>query len=294
MSHDGLSVILHPVDLAGDGAATTPRGLRTKSIGPNGAGFRCVSDADTSVLSLLGGFDLRRGGASEHLSSGAQRLLAFLGLHGRGRPVRRALAAGTMWPDVSEARAHANLRSLLHRLDGMARLAVEADADSLGLAREVEVDLWDAEALAHRLLDRSAEPSEADLCLSSVDALAADLLPDWYEDWVLSAAETWRQLRLHALEALARHLTARGNGAAAMVAALAAMRADQLRESAHAAVIRVHLAEGNQSEAIRAYSRYRALLFSELGLEPSAILQELVPGTQGPPRRQLALQASFG
>jgi DNA-binding SARP family transcriptional activator len=36
-------------------------------------------------------------------------------------------------------------------------------------------------------------------------------------------------------------------------------RADPLRESAHGALIAVHLAEGNQSDALREFERYRAL-----------------------------------
>jgi DNA-binding SARP family transcriptional activator len=38
----------------------------------------------------------------------------------------------------------------------------------------------------------------------------------------------------------------------------------------------VHLAEGNQSEALRAFARYREQLLDELGLEPTAALQSLV------------------
>jgi hypothetical protein len=32
------------------------------------------------------------------------------------------------------------------------------------------------------------------------------LLPGWYDDWVLIEAQIWRQLRMHALEALALRL----------------------------------------------------------------------------------------
>jgi hypothetical protein len=68
--------------------------------------------------------------------------------------------------------------------------------------------------------------------------LSADLLPGWYDDWVLSEAEDWRQLRLHALEALADRLTATGRWGEAADAAGAAVRAEPLRESANAALIR--------------------------------------------------------
>ena len=87
--------------------------------------------------------------------------------------------------------------------------------------------------------------------------------------------EEWRQLRLHALEGLARSLTSERRFAEAAAAALAAVRAEPLRESGHAALISVHQAEGNQSEALREFERYRELLFLELGLEPTLALRDL-------------------
>jgi DNA-binding SARP family transcriptional activator len=111
-----------------------------------------------------------------------------------------------------------------------------------------------------------------------VEKLSLDCLPDWYEDWVRVEAEEWRQLRLHALGALAQHLSDAGRFADAIVAALAGVRSEPLRESAWASVIRVHLAEGNQSEAIRSFEQYRVLLGRELGIEPTPALKGLLPG----------------
>jgi hypothetical protein len=68
--------------------------------------------------------------------------------------------------------------------------------------------------------------------MAAVPVLSADLLPDWYDDWVLLEAEDWRQLRLHALEALAGRLIALGCWGEAANAAGAAVRAEPLRESA--------------------------------------------------------------
>ncbi len=56
------------------------------------------------------------------------------------------------------------------------------------------------------------------------------------------------------------------------------MKVEPLRESAQASLIRVHLAEGNQSEALRVFERYRGLLLRELGLEPTALLADLMVG----------------
>jgi SARP family transcriptional regulator, regulator of embCAB operon len=225
-------------------------------------------------LTVLGGFRLRLGTGVVGVPRGSQRLLAFLAL--RGGILKRAAVAGALWPDAAERHAYSNLRAAIARLDGAGRRAVAASKLELGLAEGVTVDLHHAQPLARRLLDPALTPAPSDLDLAAVAALSADLLPDWYDEWVVVEAEDWRQLRLHALEALVRHLTAAGRWGEAAGAARAAVRAEPLRESGHAALIRVHLAEGNQSEAVREFTRYRALLRAELGLEPTSRLHELV------------------
>ncbi|HEY4866786.1 MAG TPA: BTAD domain-containing putative transcriptional regulator, partial [Candidatus Dormibacteraeota bacterium] len=68
--------------------------------------------------------------------------------------------------------------------------------------------------------------------------------------------------------------------------ALQAVRADSLRESAHDALIRGHLAEHNQSEALREFKHYQELLRVERDREHTAQLRDLVeaPGDDVTPR----------
>ena len=94
------------------------------------------------------------------------------------------------------------------------------------LAQGVTVDIRHAQTLARRLLDPAVIPKQSDLSSAAVVALSGDLLPGWYDDWVLAEAEDWRQLRLHALEALADRLTAVGCWGQAADAASAAVRAE--------------------------------------------------------------------
>ena len=212
----------------------------------------------------------------------SQRLLAFLAI--RGGMISRAAVAGTLWPDATETNAYSNLRSALARLERKCRKMLQASKLELGLAEGVTVDIRHAQTLARRLLDPAVIPKQSDLSSAAVVALSGDLLPGWYDDWVLVEAEDWRQLRLHALEALADRLTAVGCWGQAADAASAAVRAEPLRESAHAALIQVHLAEGNQSEAVREFTHYRALLHAELGLEPTLRLRRLIQGLQSQSR----------
>src|SRR5215211_8866914 len=88
-------------------------------------------------------------------------------------------------------------------------------------------------------------------------------------------------IALHALEAVAEHFLAVGHFSQALEAALAAVWAEPLRESGHRVLIRIHAAEGNWSEAISQYHRYRQLLHRELRVLPTAqmetLIQELTP-----------------
>jgi len=234
-----------------------------------------------SRVSVLGDFRFKP--ESEGLlvlSGSSQRLLAFLALH--ERPVARNAVAGTLWPDVSDRRAYSSLRSALSRMHGSSREAVVVGVMDLSLASDVAVDVRESQALAHRLLDTGASVRPADVSAGSVGALSADLLPNWYDDWVVVETEAWRQLRLHALEALSGRLVEAGLVADAAAAALAAVNAEPLRESSRAALIRVHLSEGNQSEALTEFERYRVLLHAELGLEPTRKLGDLLDGLRKP------------
>ena len=87
-----------------------------------------VAQAD---LSLLDGFRLEDDEPSIILPEGYQRLLAFLAL--KGRPIRRPVVGGTLWPVATEDNASSNLRSAPARLQRRARAAVEATGHEIGL-----------------------------------------------------------------------------------------------------------------------------------------------------------------
>jgi len=225
-------------------------------------------------LSVLGSFQFRSGNDTPPLPNGSQRLLALLAL--RDRSMTRLMIAGTLWPDSNEHHAAASLRSALTRLRGEARAAIDVADFDINLAPEVVVDIRESKALAYRLLGSSSPNLSPEATAAAIASLSAELLPDWYDEWVLVETAEWRQLRLHALEALADNLAADGRWAEAIAAAQAAIRGEPLRETSHAALIRIFLAEGNQVEAIDQFERYRDLLYRELGLEPTENICTLV------------------
>jgi DNA-binding SARP family transcriptional activator len=247
-----------------------------------------MSAAPAAHVALLDGFALRLGdppggSAIEELPRGAQRLIAHLCLC--GRPARGAIA-GQLWPDVAEDHAQGSLRSALWRVQKAVPGLVDVSGGALGLARGVHVDVRDFTDWAQWVLDPRTVIDGA----GTPDvALRGELLPGWYDDWVLLERERLRQLRMHALEVLADKLARLGRYGEAVQAAYCAVRTEPLRESAHRAVVRVHLAEGNVAEAVRAYGAFQALLDEELGVPPTDQMVALVRAHVRVPGRRTAV-----
>jgi DNA-binding SARP family transcriptional activator len=252
-------------------------------------GFR-HDNPDAPVVHLFAGPYITVGAQRQEVPEGSKRLLAFVAL--RRRRVDRRHAAGTLWPFGNDGRAAGNLRSALWRLRRAGINVLAADKGSLRLREHVIVDLHLIDQWATRLIHRTAFGRDLLISPSVFDAL--DLLPGWYDDWVLMERERIRQRLLHALEALSIHLANLGRYGEAVDAALLAVSADPLRESAHRALIEAHVAERNLTEAYRSYIAYRDLVRRELGIEPSSELLALVrfrPGklTVPNPRRPRGL-----
>jgi DNA-binding SARP family transcriptional activator len=224
-----------------------------------------------AVLTLLGAFELLRDGTPVRLPIPAQRLLAYVALE--SRPLHRAYVAGALWLNSSETHASGSLRSALWRLRRSGCELIEETDHKLQVSRRVVVDVVEANAWAARIQDPSQPIHAKDIAMASA---SSELLRDWYDDWVVLERERFRQVRAHALETLCARLVAADRFGEAIEVGLAAVHNEPLRESSHRAVIRVHLAEGNRAEALRHYAYYRQLVSDELGLEPSARMEELV------------------
>jgi DNA-binding SARP family transcriptional activator len=223
-------------------------------------------------LGLLGGFRLLVEAEDVLLPMNAQRLVSFLAL--QQQPQLRSFVGGALWGESTEAHAGGSLRSALWRLRAATYPVVTLTSDHIALSPVVGVDLREGEALAHRVLDPSQDLD--DVAEVNEEVLSADLLPDWTEDWVLMERESYHQLRLRALEALCRRLSAKGRFGQAVQAGIAAVSGEPLRESARRALIEAHLAEHNVAAALREYVAFSQLLHDELGLQPSEDLRALV------------------
>lgn len=221
-------------------------------------------------LALLGGFELTSGGEAVSLSPNAQRLLALLAFY--ERPLQRHYVAGVLWPETADQRASASLRTTVWQTRRSCPEALEVVGQHLAIGKHVMVDTVQVSSWARAVVKGEFGDSGA----LPPHALSGELLPGWYEDFVVVERERLRQLRSHALEMLCERLSAGGSHVEAVEMGLAAVHLEPLRESAHRALIGAYLAEGNHHEALRQYEAFRELLWSDLGLEPSPHMRALV------------------
>lgn len=223
-------------------------------------------------LSLLGAWRLHRGETAVAVASREQRLIACLGLLGCRH---RSFLAGLLWPKSSESQAAGNLRTAVWCISRAFPHLLSTGADTLALDDSVRVDV---SALQQHVATIQTQP-HLQVPDSYLDHLSrADLLPGWYDDWVIFEQERLRQLRLSTLELMARQHLAAGEPGRAVTAALSATSIEPLGESAHLLLVQAHLAAGNRAAAVRAYRMFASRLQDELGVPPSDQLSGLVAG----------------
>jgi SARP family transcriptional regulator, regulator of embCAB operon len=121
-----------------------------------------------------------------------------------------------------------------------------------------------------------------DACLSHLRR--AELLPGWYDDWVILEQNRLRTFRLRALVRHAQRWLDREEAEKAAEAARTALELEPLHEACVGLLMRAELELGNRVGALQTFESFKAKLTTELGVAPSAYLYQLVAGIQGPVR----------
>ena len=200
----------------------------------------------------------------------------------RRRPASRDELLDSLWPAGAPAAADRALSALLSKL--RAALGPHAIAGRgrprLVLPGDAYVDI---EAASDRLHAAEAAVALGEWHRAWAPARAAlhtatrGFLPGQDAPWIDEVRRALEETRLRALECVAA--VALGLGGAELAAAERAGRdlvtAAPFRESGHAYLMRALAARGNIAEALRAHDRLRCLLREELGIAPSAAVQDV-------------------
>lgn len=242
-------------------SSSDPRWILGVPMGNVGYGFQ---------LSLLQSWQLRRDTDVVHIASRQQRLIAALAIIG---PRPRGYLVGLLWPECRESRALESLRVSVHLVSRQVPGLLINGGKVLSLSELVDVDLHRIRAQILEL-SRVGPNGNVASCLNQLRD--AELLPGWYDDWVLFEQSRLRQDRLHAFQIIARTSLARCDYESALEASEAALELEPLYESAVGLLIRAEKQQGNKAAALRAFETYRTKLKEDLSLEPSESIRRLV------------------
>jgi WD40 repeat protein/class 3 adenylate cyclase len=246
-------------------------------------------------IRLLGQFDVRLDGKRIVISSRAgQSLLAYLVMTA-GTPHRREKLAGTLWPDSSEENARKNLRQELWRIRKAipAQNLPEADdyliADEYTLTFNRGADYW----LDVSILENS-DPDIQSLT-SGLSLYQGELLPGFYDDWVVLERERLQTLFETKMEKLVEKLVESERWAAVQEQCERWLALGFVSEAAYRALMLSHNARGDMAKVSAIYQRCVEDLRDHFGVEPSAethaLFNGLLKGAKVP-RRILPAQPS--
>lgn len=233
-----------------------------------------------------------------------QSLLAYLLLHGDAPQPRERLAF-MFWPDSQESQSRTNLRQALHLLR---RALPEADRfldiDGRSVRWRTDVPAWlDVLAFEH-LVARAEEARRTSAAgdvrgalEEAVGLYAGDLLPDCYDDWVLTERERLRGGFLRAAEWLAELLELERDYRGAIPWARRLLEHDPVNEAACHRLMRLCALSGDRAGALRTYHGCATALARDLGISPSAATRNayerlLEPEATAAPERTDAAVAS--
>ncbi len=221
-------------------------------------------------IHLLGGFGVatQNGDLPGLHQPRQQALLAYLLLN-RHAPQRRQEIAFRFWPDSTESQARTNLRKLLHTLR---QLLPDADTYLRFTSESVQ---WQANAPYTFDVALVEEALEQDRKAEALRYYKGDLLPGFYDDWIVIARERLRGQIMEALAALTQQHAAAGELQTALSYAQQWVSLDPLQETAYCQVMSLYLAQDDRAAALRTYHTVATLLREELGVDPNPAIEAL-------------------
>lgn len=233
-----------------------------------------LSKVGVLKTNLLGQFEVLIDGVRIDIPTrNAQALLAYLVLTA-GQVHRRELLAGLLWPDSAEENARSNLRHELWRL----RKALAGTGDSYILSDDLTI-AFNSESnytLDVALLEVvSPESHDAGALMAAVSVYRGELLPGFYQEWVLAERERLQAAYEARSARLVELLQAEGRWSELQDWATRWIAGGGWPEAAYRALMLSYVAAGDLPRAVITYERLCDQLEAELGIHPSEQTRQL-------------------
>jgi DNA-binding SARP family transcriptional activator len=250
----------------------------------------CIHFAQTSKeaasrleVRLLGRFEVKLDGRTVPLPSRpAQSLFAYLALS-PGTAHRREKLAGLLWPDSSDDNARRNLRqSLWHIRKALSEAAHHYLHSNDMTVAFAAAAFWLDVALLEKPVGAAATPEEL---MAVVSVYGGELLPGFYDDWVVWQRARQQNLFERKMEQLLDRLTAVHRWDDLLEWGERWLAFGQSPEAAYRALMVAHAGRGDLVRMAAVYRRCVDALENELGVEPSpqtkTLYERLSRGEEG-------------
>ena len=192
-------------------------------------------------------------------------LLALLTLR-HGRPVEREWLAGTLWPDIDQSQAFANLRPILSELRRALGSSHGARLQS-PTRHTISLDLAGVEVDLHAF-DAAVADGNLPALEQAVALYCGPLLEGCAEEWVFQEREAREQECLKALRALGEAALAGGDYTAARDYYQRAAALDPLGEAARRGLMEALAKSGDINAALQVYREFVERLRGDMGAAP--------------------------
>lgn len=217
-------------------------------------------------------------------------LLIYLAVENE-QPVLREFLMHLLWPETPRESAQTNLRQALYQLRKAIPELPAADGSDpvpllLSKGQTVQIHpecVYDCDVHSfQKLLGGSIIQWPQAAGLSRGDFLSDFYLPDSapFEEWAAAHRADLRRQALDALEILTESSLASGDCAAAEALARRQLALDNFREAAHRQLMTALAQSDRRAEALAHCETLVALLWKELGLQPSDKTQALIAQIQ--------------
>ncbi|HJT26688.1 MAG TPA: BTAD domain-containing putative transcriptional regulator [Pyrinomonadaceae bacterium] len=215
-----------------------------------------------------------------------QELLSYLLIH-RDRPHSREALASLLWGDTSTEKSKKYLRQALWHLHAALNsdngnesevLMVNHDWLSLNPCSNLWTDVADFErafSAAEGIPGRQLDADKARGLKDAVTLYNDDLLPGYYQDWILFERERLQNMYLLMLDKLIVYLQFRGEYEVAQGYGATILRYDPARERTHRQLMHLYSLAGDRTSALRQFERCAHALKQELGVKPERKTVEL-------------------
>ncbi|MEO7714757.1 MAG: tetratricopeptide repeat protein [Capsulimonas sp.] len=245
-------------------------------------------------IELFGGLRARAGTQTvdRFQTQKTAALLAYLAFYPQRRHLREELV-DLLWPDAeSEAGRHrlsqalVSLRAQLEP-EGVAKNSIlRADRQTVGLDPSVVTDVAEFEA-ALLFAKNQAGAEAVERLERAVTLYQGDLLPGYYEDWIITERQRLLDMVTGACRRLVQHYEQSHQFERALDYARRGLEIDPISEDLHVDLIRILAASGQRAAAQRHFREMERILIKELDEPPSpatkAVVEQILQNSAPPP-----------